>query len=68
MLKVGYAIVYEAEAEFGDNEDWYRKLESRAKLLRKGVWSLVKFNNSWRIQTNTLCFSRDVKSWIRYSI
>ncbi|AOW26979.1 hypothetical protein MG5_01329 [Candida albicans P57072] len=44
MLKVGYAIVYEgkAEAEFGDNEDWYRKLESRAKLLRKGVWSLGK--------------------------
>ncbi|EMG45381.1 LCL3 Probable endonuclease LCL3 [Candida maltosa Xu316] len=42
MLKTGYAIVYEgkAEAEFGDNEEWYRKLEARAKSLKKGVWSL----------------------------
>ncbi|RCK63842.1 putative endonuclease LCL3 [Candida viswanathii] len=44
MLKTGYAIVYEgkAEAEFGENEDWYRKIEAHAKRLRKGVWSLGK--------------------------
>lgn len=42
MLKQGMAIVYEGKvgAEFGDNEDWYRRLEKRAKFLRRGVWSL----------------------------
>ncbi|KAI3402972.2 LCL3 [Candida oxycetoniae] len=42
MLKNGVAIVYEgkANAEFGDCEDWYRRLEKRAKWFKRGVWSL----------------------------
>lgn len=45
MIKRGLAIIYESKygAEFGDNEDWYRSLEKRAKRLKKGVWSLRKF-------------------------
>lgn len=44
MLKTGLGVVYEGKtgAEFGDNEDWYRSLEARAKRLRRGVWSLGK--------------------------
>lgn len=44
MLKLGLGVVYEGKtgAEFGDNESWYRRLEARAKKLRKGVWSLGK--------------------------
>lgn len=44
MLKLGLGVVYEGKtgAEFGDNESWYRKLEAKAKRLRKGVWSLGK--------------------------
>ena len=42
MLKHGMAIVYEGKvgAEFGDNEDWYKRLEKRARRLRRGVWAL----------------------------
>lgn len=42
MIRNGVGIVYEGKvgAEFGDNENWYRSLESRAKFLRKGVWKL----------------------------
>ncbi|CAK9436861.1 uncharacterized protein LODBEIA_P13830 [Lodderomyces beijingensis] len=42
MLRNGVGVVYEAKtgAEFGDNEAWYRKLENRAKKLKRGVWSL----------------------------
>lgn len=45
MIKTGLAVVYESKtgAEFGGKEDWYRKLESRAKWLEKGVWGLRKF-------------------------
>lgn len=45
MIKQGLAIIYESKygAEFGDNEDWYRSLEKRAKKLKKGVWSLRNF-------------------------
>lgn len=44
MIRTGMGIVYESKvgAEFGDNESWYRNLQSRAKLLRRGVWSLGK--------------------------
>ncbi|CAG86820.2 DEHA2D04950p [Debaryomyces hansenii CBS767] len=42
MLRNGLGVVYEGKigAEFGDNESWYRKLEARAKWLRRGLWSL----------------------------
>ncbi|CCE72723.1 Piso0_000315 [Millerozyma farinosa CBS 7064] len=42
MIRNGLGVVYEGKtgAEFGNNEDWYRKLESRAKFLRRGIWSL----------------------------
>ncbi|CAH2355554.1 probable endonuclease Lcl3p [[Candida] railenensis] len=42
MIRNGVGIVYEARtgAEFGDNESWYRKLESRAKKFKRGVWGL----------------------------
>ncbi|KAI5954462.1 LCL3 [Candida jiufengensis] len=42
MLRNGIAIVYEGKvgAEFGDNEDWYRNLEKRAKWFKRGIWSL----------------------------
>lgn len=45
MIKQGLAIIYEGTvgAEFGGCESWYRKLEKKAKKLRKGVWSLSKF-------------------------
>ncbi|KAK6455391.1 uncharacterized protein RJT20DRAFT_128599 [Scheffersomyces xylosifermentans] len=44
MIREGLGIVYEGKtgAEFGENEAWYRKLEAKAKRLRKGVWSLGK--------------------------
>lgn len=44
MIKQGLAVVYESKvgAEFGDNENWYRSLEKRAKVLKKGVWGLKK--------------------------
>lgn len=44
MLKQGYAIVYEGKtgAEFGGNEEWYRKLEAKAKKLKRGLWKLGK--------------------------
>ncbi|KAK6465189.1 hypothetical protein DFJ63DRAFT_310290 [Scheffersomyces coipomensis] len=44
MIKEGLAIIYEGKvgAEFGDNESFYRKLEAKAKSLKKGVWSLGK--------------------------
>ncbi|KAK6204496.1 uncharacterized protein RJT21DRAFT_116918 [Scheffersomyces amazonensis] len=44
MIKSGLAMVYEGKvgAEFGNNESWYRTLESRAKYLKKGLWSLGK--------------------------
>ncbi|EGW32603.1 uncharacterized protein SPAPADRAFT_153741 [Spathaspora passalidarum NRRL Y-27907] len=44
MLKRGIAVVYEGKvgAEFGDNESWYRKLEAKAKKLKRGMWSLGK--------------------------
>ncbi|CUM66384.1 uncharacterized protein PRCAT00004048001 [Priceomyces carsonii] len=44
MLKKGLGVVYEGklDAEFGDNEGWYRRLEERAKFLRRGLWSLRK--------------------------
>ncbi|KAI5962261.1 LCL3 [Candida pseudojiufengensis] len=42
MLRNGIAMVYEGKigAEFGDNEDWYRSLEKRAKWFKRGIWSL----------------------------
>lgn len=45
MIKQGLAVVYESKvgAEFGEYEGWYRRLEARAKRLRRGVWGLRKF-------------------------
>ena len=44
MLKRGMGIVYEAKtgAEFGQHEAWYRRLELRARIMRRGVWGLAK--------------------------
>ncbi|CAI5757007.1 unnamed protein product [Candida verbasci] len=44
MLKQGLAVVYEGKigAEFGDNEAWYKRIESRSKWLKKGIWSQKK--------------------------
>lgn len=44
MIRNGIGVVYEAKlgAEFGDNEDWYRKLEARAKKKKRGLWKLGK--------------------------
>lgn len=44
MIRSGLGIVYEGKvgAEFGTSEAWYRALEKRSKLLRRGVWSLGK--------------------------
>lgn len=44
MIRQGVGVVYEGKvgAEFGDNEDWYRRLEKRAKLMRRGLWLLGK--------------------------
>lgn len=42
MLRNGLAVVYESkfEAQFGENETWYRKLEAAAKRKKKGLWAL----------------------------
>lgn len=44
MLKEGLAVVYEGKttAEFGDNEQLYRRLEENAKKKKIGIWSLKK--------------------------
>lgn len=44
MLRNGIGVVYEGKtgAEFGNNEQWYRRLEARAKWLRRGMWALGK--------------------------
>lgn len=44
MLRNGLAVMYESKmgAEFGDCEQWYRKLEAKAKAKRRGLWSLGK--------------------------
>ncbi|KAJ8144617.1 hypothetical protein OY671_002297 [Metschnikowia pulcherrima] len=41
MLKNGMAVIYEAAhgAEFGGNEQWYRKLEAKARKKKSGLWS-----------------------------
>lgn len=42
MLRNGLAVVYESKtgAEFGENEQLYRKLEAKAKAKKMGLWSL----------------------------
>lgn len=44
MLRHGLGVVYESKygAEFGDNEDWYRQLETVAKRKKRGLWALGK--------------------------
>lgn len=44
MLRNGLGVVYEGKtgAEFGNGEDWYRRLEQKAKRKRIGIWSLGK--------------------------
>lgn len=44
MLKRGLGVVYESKvgAQFGGKENYYRKLEARAKRWHRGLWSLGK--------------------------
>ena len=41
MLRAGFATVYEGkkEAEYGDFEEEYRKVEEGAKTRRRGMWA-----------------------------